>query len=240
MSVNGVLVHNMSQLPASLQHFHRRPLTLHHRVLGATVHDHQQRCQRRSQRCRAEERSRDRSQTQEAEKIVVPDTPPAKDSSRSSDVSLQVFSLPLSSALSDFIPTQGASSSAQPSGEVSEELKLLQQRKRESQAAAPSNYAQVLRSARYAVNLVKACVCIYMVVQAVLQEVRLIEWPKPKQVSLLKLRLLSTMYTKSYIKHGVLLAGSCEYSVGDWYCWSSHSVSADTQLISCGGYKACL
>ena len=54
---------------------------------------------------------------------------------------------------------QGASSSAQPSGEVSEELKLLQQRKRESQAAEPSNYAQVLRSARYAANL---SLCVYM------------------------------------------------------------------------------
>lgn len=88
--------------------------------------------------CRAEERSRDSVQTRQTEKLEVPDTPPAKDSSsRTSDE---------------------ASTSQQQDTGISDELKALQQRKRESQAAAPSNYFQ-----------------------SILQEVRLIEWPSPKQ-----------------------------------------------------------
>ncbi|DBA92202.1 TPA: hypothetical protein ACH3X1_015911, partial [Trebouxia sp. C0004] len=89
--------------------------------------------------CRAEERSRDSLQTSQKEKLKVPDTPPSKEST---------------------IPSADeASTSQQQSEEITDELKMLQQRKREqSLASAPTGYFE-----------------------SILQEVRLIEWPRPKQ-----------------------------------------------------------
>ena len=98
--------------------------------------------------CRAEERSRDSVQTRETEKLEVPETPPAKDSSsRTSDVgsfmlsvALVLWTITIQTILS--WPQEASTSQQQDTG-ISDELKALQQRKRESQAAAPSNYFQV-------------------------------------------------------------------------------------------------
>ncbi|KAL0049063.1 hypothetical protein WJX82_005279 [Trebouxia sp. C0006] len=85
------------------------------------------------------ERSRDSLQTSQKEQLKVPDTPPSKESTN------RII--------------DEASTSQQQSGEIRDELKMLQQRKREqSSASAPTGYFQ-----------------------SILQEVRLIEWPRPKQ-----------------------------------------------------------
>lgn len=148
---NTALVHELPHLPV-FRHTHRQTLTRIQRPFGPAVPADQQRCYRRSQRCQAEERSRDSTKTKETEKTVVPDTPPAQDSParRSSDsVRLRGCTCHYKACQSCSEPSytmQGTSTATEDSVEVSEELKLLQQRKRDSQASAPANYFEVYSS----------------------------------------------------------------------------------------------
>ena len=97
--------------------------------------------------CRAEERSRDSTKTSEAERLKVPDMPPAKDSSRTSNVGYKITCLssrhrPLTPILA-CMQEETSTSQAQ-TNDISDELRALQQRKREqSQSAAPTSYIQV-------------------------------------------------------------------------------------------------
>ena len=136
--------------------------------------------------CRAEERSRDSTKTSEAERLRVPDMPPAKDSSRTSDVGYEATAClasrhrPILTCMQEETSTSQAQSS-----DISDELRALQQRKRQqSESAAPTGYIQVSQP----MHQQQLYLCVVLcspaldVLQSILQEVRLIEWPTPKQV----------------------------------------------------------
>lgn len=112
--------------------------------------------------CRAEERSRESLKLSDKEKLVVPDTPPSKEASRTSE---------------------GASTSQPPpqTVEISEELRMLQERKRaRSQETASIGWFA-----------------------SILQEVRLIEWPKPKAAVLNTVLVIFMVFATSGLLFGI-------------------------------------
>lgn len=143
--------------------------------------------------CRAEERSRDSTKTSEAERLKAPDMPPTKDSSRASEVGHEVIADAASKQAELEVQFQVACRKKQ----VRRKHKLVTSQTSSGLYSkgrgSRSSRLPLLVTFRYFRPSV-ACfehqptlasghkLTVRIVVQSILQEVRLIEWPTPKQV----------------------------------------------------------